>query len=286
MKSINAIAGVALALGTSLIAVKAQGQFDNVTIKPMYVSGNVYMLEGSGGNIGLSVGEDGLLMIDTQFAPLAEKIQAAMREIDMGKLEYVLNTHHHGDHTGGNGFFGKQATVVAHENVRGRLLGGSSDKEALPTITFNEQLSLHFNGEDVQVMHIGPGHTDGDSIIYFKTSNVLHMGDQFFNGRFPFIDLGSGGTVAGYAKNIEAVLAMIGDDVKIIPGHGPLASKADLQGLLDAIRETSEIVADHKKAGKSLEETQQAGLPEKYGDWSWGFINTSRWIQILYNGIE
>lgn len=277
-----------LGLTLSLLGVvQAQQNFDKVEIKSTHVAGNVHMLEGSGGNIGVSVGKDGTLIVDDQFAPLAAKIDEALKKLSPGALKFVLNTHWHGDHTGGNAHFGKKAHIVAHENVRKRLQSKSDTApEALPIVTFDHGLSVHFNGEEIRVLALGPGHTDGDAVIHFTKSGVLHMGDQFFNGRFPFIDLGSGGDVAGYLRNVADVLKKIPDDIKIIPGHGPLATKADLQQFHDSIAETLEIVRKAKVAGKSLDQVKADGLPEKFKSWGSGFINTSRWLEIAYNSLK
>ena len=167
-------------------ALSAQNRFDNVEIKATHVAKAVHMLEGAGGNIGVSVGEDGVLMIDDQFAPLAEKIRTAIGKISDRPIRLLLNTHHHGDHTGGNAEFGKTSTIIAHRNVRKRLAAGkNTPRSALPVVTYEKTVSLHFNGEDIEILHLPAGHTDGDSVIFFKGSKVVHMGDHFFNGRFP-----------------------------------------------------------------------------------------------------
>ena len=273
---------------TIVLTVSAQQDFSKVQIKSTHVAGNVHMLEGAGGNIGVSTGPDGLLIVDDQFAPLAEKIDAALQKFEAGgPLKFVLNTHWHGDHTGGNAFFGRKANIIAHANVRKRLAGKSdTPKEALPVVTQDKGLTVHFNGEEIQMIPLGPGHTDGDSLIYFTKSGVVHMGDQFFNGRFPFIDLGSGGSVEGYAKNVANALQKLPDTVKIIPGHGPLATKKDLQTFHDMLEETTGIIRKAIADGKSLEQVKAAGLPEKYKEWGTGFINHSRSIEIVYNDLK
>lgn len=258
-------------------------QFAGVEIKATSVAGKVHYLEGAGGNIGVSVGSDGILIVDSQFAPLASKIEGALAKLGKGELKYLLNTHWHGDHTGGNGHFGKRASIVAHQNVRSRMRSKKGEPQALPSFTFDERMSVYFNGEEIRLIHLGPGHTDGDAIIYFVDSNVAHAGDQFFNGRFPYIDLSSGGDVRGYLSNIDQVLEMLPDDVKIIPGHGALADKRDLESFRDMLSTSIRIVETAIKEGKPMGEIS---MPSKYESWGQAFINTPRWIQILYNGLS
>jgi cyclase len=276
---------LALALALITPTVFAQRDFSNVEIKVIPVAKNIYLLEGSGGNIGVSIGSDGNLIVDDQFAPLAEKIDAALQKLNPGKLKFVLNTHHHGDHTGGNATFGaKDATIIAQSNVRKRLASeANSRKEALPVITFDISASVYFNGEEIKLLHHGPGHTDGDSIIHFTGANVVHMGDQFFNGGFPFIDLGSGGSVEGYIKTVATVLEKIPADAKVIPGHGKLGTVEDLKNFHAMLVETTGIVKKGIADGKSLAELKVAGLPEKFKDFGTGFIKTDRWIETIYN---
>lgn len=265
----------------------AQGDLSKVQIKTHEVAGNIHMLEGAGGNIGVSTGPDGALMVDSQFAPLSGKIAAAIEALGHGQPRFLINTHSHGDHTGGNAFFGTNASVVAHENVRTRLSKQSSVlASALPKITYKDAASLHFNGEEIRLIHIQPAHTDGDTIIHFTKSGVFHMGDLFFNGKFPFIDLGSGGSVEGEIKNIEAALKLIPETAKIIPGHGPLAGYADLKAFHEMLLETTGIVRKAIAEGKSLDEVKAAGLPAKWNSWGGGFINTSRWLEISYNSFK
>ncbi|HKQ77011.1 MAG TPA: MBL fold metallo-hydrolase [Blastocatellia bacterium] len=275
----------------------AQGQdFSKVQIKATKVAGNVYMLEGSGGNIGVSVGPDGLLIVDDQYAPLADKIKAALKELGQGKLKFVINTHWHGDHTGGNALFGVDSTIVAHANVRKRLGSESvnragqklppAPKEALPLITFDESLSVHFNGEEIKAVHYPNGHTDGDGVIFFTQSNVVHMGDDFFAGKFPFVDLSSGGSVEGLARNIGNVLGKLPAGVKIIPGHGPISTVDDLKAYHQMLLETIEIVRKQMQSGKSLDDIKTAGMPEKYKDWGSGFISTPVWIETIQKSLS
>ena len=278
---------VAASLIATSGAAYAQRDMSKVEIKATAVAGNIHMLEGQGGNIAVSTGPDGVLMVDDQFAPLAEKISAAIEKLDQGPIKFLLNTHWHGDHTGGNAHFGKKATIVAQTNVRKRLASKSdTPKEALPAITFDDSASVHINGEEIRLIHLGPGHTDGDSIIHFTKSGVVHMGDLFFNGRFPFVDMASGGDVAGLLKNIEAALVKIPADAKIIPGHGALATKADLEKYRDMLVETTGLVKKAIADGKSLADVKAAGLPEKYKDWGSGFINAGRWLEISFNSLS
>jgi glyoxylase-like metal-dependent hydrolase (beta-lactamase superfamily II) len=269
--------------------------FSKVEIKTTKVAGNVYLLEGQGGNIGVSAGPDGLLIVDDQFAPLADKIKAALAAIDQGDLEFVLNTHWHGDHTGGNPVFGLEAVIVAHENVRERLSTEQTVRgnkvppmaaAGLPVITFGAAMAIHFNGERVALTHAPAGHTDGDSFIYFPTSKVLHLGDHFFNGRFPFVDLASGGTVQGMTKNIAMALEKFPADVKIIPGHGALATRADLETYHRMLEHSLKTVKAGIDAGKSVDDLKKAGLGDEYKDWGTGFINLDVWIQTVHDSLR
>jgi glyoxylase-like metal-dependent hydrolase (beta-lactamase superfamily II) len=277
----------ALALTVIAHGAYAQTDYSKVVIKTTPVAGNIHLLEGSGGNIGVSVGPDGVLIVDDQFAPLAEKISAAIEKLDNGPIKFVLNTHWHGDHTGGNAFFGRKANIVAQANVRKRLADKSgTPKEALPVVTFDDSASVHFNGEEIRLIHLGPGHTDGDSVIHFTKSGVVHMGDLFFNGRFPFVDLGSGGDVAGLLNNVETMLKKLPADVKIIPGHGALGARADLEKYRDMLVETAALVRKAIADGKSVADVKAAGMPEKYKEWGTGFINTGRWLEVSYNSLS
>ena len=274
----------------------AQTDFSKVQMKATKVAGNVYMLEGAGGNIGVSVGDDGLLIVDDQFAPLADKIRAALKGIADKKLRFILNTHWHGDHTGGNVVFGPEATIIAHDNVRKRLATEQkstvfnsttppSPKEALPVITFDQSLSVHFNSEDIRAIHYPKGHTDGDSVIFFSASNVVHLGDDFFAGRFPFVDLESGGSVEGLTKNIGEIITKIPAGAKLIPGHGPLSTIDDLKSYHNMLQQTTEIVRQKISAGKTLDQIKSEGLPAEWAPWGSGFIKTDRWVETIYKSL-
>ncbi|MCD9189137.1 MAG: MBL fold metallo-hydrolase [Pyrinomonadaceae bacterium] len=258
-------------------------------IKTEKVNGNVYVLFGQGGNIGVSSGTDGILMIDDQFDRLAEQIKAALKTLGSEKPRFLFNTHWHGDHTGGNMIFGKDAIIVAHENVRKRLSTPNSggrefkplDAVGLPMITYGQGLSIHFNGEEVRAVHFPSGHTDGDTAIFFTGSNVVHLGDDFFAGKFPFVDLNSGGSVEGLAKNIGELIKLIPADAKIIPGHGPISNVNDLKNYHQMLIETTTLVRDKMKT-KTLDAIKKEGLPDKYKDWGTGFIKTDAWIETIY----
>lgn len=277
-------------------AAEAQTDFSKVQIKATKVNGNVYMLEGAGGNIGVSVGDDGLLIVDDQFAPLADKIRAALKGIADKKLRFILNTHWHGDHTGGNIAFGPEAPIIAHDNVRKRLATEQkstvfntttppSPKEALPVITFNQTLTVWFNGEEIRAIHYPQGHTDGDSVIFFSASNVVHLGDDFFAGRFPFVDLESGGTVEGLIRNIGELIGKIPADAKLIPGHGPISTLDDLKSYHRMLQQTTEIVRQKIAAGKTLDQIKSEGLPAEWAPWGTGFIKTDRWLETIYKSL-
>jgi glyoxylase-like metal-dependent hydrolase (beta-lactamase superfamily II) len=281
-------------VATVLAALPAPAQqqdFSNVEIKVSKVAGTVYMLQGAGGNIGVSVGDDGIVIVDDQFAPLAPRIKVALKAITDKPIKFVLNTHYHGDHTGGNAVFSQDAPIIAHENVRKRLQTGTTTlgrqnppapKEALPVVTFNDRATVHVNGEDIRAIHMPHGHTDGDAVIEFTHSNVLHMGDDLFNGMFPFVDLENGGSVRGLIMNNEAILSRIRDDVKIIPGHGALCDKAALRAFVEMLKNTMAAVQAAMKAGKTLEQMKQEKVLGAWEKWVWNFISLDRWTETLY----
>lgn len=269
------------------LSTSAQTDFSAVAIKATHVAGDVYMLTGSGGNIGVSAGPDGILIVDDQFAPLAPRIEAALKELKPVSPRIVLNTHYHGDHTGGNGYFGRKAQIIAHANVRTRMGGKPGESKAeLPVVTFENALSVWFNGEEIKMIHVPAAHTDSDSLIHFTGANVIHFGDTFFSGRFPNIDLGGGGSIRGYIRNVENAIKTIPPDAKLIPGHGPLSTIKELKEFHTMLLETSAIVEKAIADGLTLAQVQAAGLPAKWASWSVPTLSTSRWLELLYKGLK
>lgn len=276
------------------LALAQQQDFSKVEVKSDPVAGNVHMLTGAGGNIAVSVGPDGVLIVDDQFQPLAEKIKAAITKLNQGKLQYVLNTHWHFDHTGGNTTFGKEGRIVAQDQVRVRLAKDQKifgnpvkalPKEGLPVITYDNAMSLFFNGEEIRLTHYPAGHTDGDTVVYFTGSNVMHTGDQFVVDMFPIFDMENGGTPDGFLANLEKIVQSLPPGVKIIPGHGPLVGKADMERALAMLKETSALVRSKRDAGKTLEQVKAEGVPEKYKSWGNGFVKPEMYLEMLYKGL-
>jgi cyclase len=300
VETILAISAMAM-LGSRAVSAQ-EPDFSKVQIKVSKVSGNIYMLEGAGGNIAASVGEDGIVIVDDQFAPLAEKIQAALKDLGVTTkpVRFVINTHYHGDHTGGNEPFNNAgATLIAHENVRKRLEtggtagnGGSmkmeqkpASRNALPIITFEHDVAVHLNGEDIRALHFPSGHTDGDSIIFFPKNNVVHMGDDFVRYGFPFIDVASGGSVQGMIAATEKVAADLPADVKVIPGHGALSNMDDVKAFTKMLKETSAVVEKGLDNHKTLEQMKQEKILAPWEKFSGAFINSDAFIETLYNSL-
>jgi cyclase len=277
--------------------------FSKVEIKVTKVSGNIYMLEGGGaGNIAASVGEDGIVIVDDQYAPLADKIQAALKNLKITDkpVRFVINTHYHGDHTGGNEPFANTgSTVIAQDNVRKRLEtpgiagNGSSikmetkaaTKGALPVITFDHDVTVHLNGEDIRALHFPAGHTDGDAIIFFPKNNVVHMGDDFVRYGFPFIDVSSGGSVQGMIAAMEKCEAQLPPDVKVIPGHGALSNLDDVRAFTKMLKETSAVVQKAIDEHKTMEQMKQEKILAPWAKWSGEFLDADKFIETLYNSL-
>jgi cyclase len=277
--------------------------YSKVQINTTKVSGNIYMLEGAGGNIAASVGEDGILIVDDQYAPLAEKIQAALKNLGITdkQVRFVINTHYHGDHTGGNApFANSRSTVIAQDNVRKRLESGGAggysesakreirpaEKTALPVITFEHDVTVHLNGEDIRALHFPSGHTDGDSIIFFPKNNVVHMGDDFVRYGFPYIDVLSGGSVQGMIEALQKASAQLPADVKVIPGHGAISNLDDVHAFVKMLQETSAVVQNAVNEHKTLDQMKQEKILAAWDSkWSGDFIKTDAWIETLYNSL-
>src|SRR5260370_385324 len=271
-------------------------------MKVTKVSGNIYMLEGQGGNIAASVGEDGIVIVDDQFAPLAEKIQAALKELKITDkpVRFVINTHYHGDHTGGNVPFNNAgSTLIAQDNVRKRLESGGTagnggsvkfeykpeTKAGLPIITFEHDVTVHLNGEDIRALHFPSGHTDGDSIIFFPKNNVVHMGDDFVRYGFPFIDVASGGSVQGMIDAMEKATAQLPADVKVIPGHGAISNLDDVRAFTKMLKETSAAVQKALNGHKTLEQMKKEKVLAPWKKFSGDFVNEDVFIETLYNSL-
>ncbi len=296
-----------LCFGILLLAaspLRAQEQdLSKVEVKATRVAGNIYMLQGAGGNIAASVGEDGIVLVDDEFAPLAPKIAAALKSLGITDkpVRYVINTHYHFDHTGGNApFAGEGSTVIAHDNVRSRMISGGTagnggsikmaakpaEPGALPVITFDHDVSVHLNGEDIRALHFPAGHTDGDAIIFFPKANVVHMGDDYVRYGFPFIDVDAGGSVDGMIKACEEVLARLPADVKVIPGHGEISGLDEVREYVAMLKETSAAVRKALKSGKSLEQMKREQLLAPWSKrWSGDFITTDTFLETLVNSL-
>lgn len=271
-------------------------RFDKVNIETIKVSDHVFMLVGAGGNIGVSIGEDGVFVIDDQFAPLSEKIHNAIKALSDKDITFLVNTHHHGDHTGGNENMQKLgATIIAHDNVRQRMAttpkrdGSFETKAALPILTFNDELSLYINEEKIGVFHVEHAHTDGDALLYFTKSNVLHTGDTYFKNRYPYIDLNSGGSVDGYINAAKLGLQLIDNETKIIPGHGSVSNKKEYESFLNMLDYLRTEINEAIRAGKTEDEVaKNEALTKIYDDLNYGtgFINSEKIRRTFYLSLK
>ncbi|MDT8346335.1 MAG: MBL fold metallo-hydrolase [Flavobacteriaceae bacterium] len=288
----NIIRIVLLCLICTTVEAQSLGE---INIKVTRVSESVYMLEGRGGNIGLLAGKDNNLMIDDQFAQLSKTIKAYINGINSKPIYYLLNTHWHGDHTGGNANFAEQGSIIiAQDNVRERLVKAQREKEdfndlSLPQLTFSNAMHLYFEGEEIHFLHFHHGHTDGDAMVYFVNNNVLHTGDLFFSGRYPYIDLNSGGSVDGYIKAVETALQIINEDTKIIPGHGSLSTYSDYVRFLEMLKELRNNVQKAIDSGKTQEAIiADESITQTYDDLGYGngFINGERLRSIFYTSLK
>jgi cyclase len=289
------VSALILTAGFAATAAEAQQAAPDIQIRTEKLADNVYVLFGEGGNIGVTVGNDGVAIIDDQYDRMAPKIRAAVAMLSDKPIRFVINTHWHGDHTGGNAALGRIGSViVAHGNVRKRLsvesvnsLSGrvnpAAPPEALPIVTFDQSVSLHLNGDTLDVIHVNDAHTDGDAVIRFRNANVLHMGDTFFNGLYPFIDTSSGGSVTGLIAALDRVLATVDDNTKIIPGHGPVSTKADLQSYRDMLATVRDRVLKLVRAGKTQDQVLAAQPTKDYDEkWGKGFLKPDVWVGRVY----
>jgi glyoxylase-like metal-dependent hydrolase (beta-lactamase superfamily II) len=294
---------VAAACAAAFMSAGALAQdFSKVEIKTTKLGDTAYMMEGAGGNLGLSIGEDAVFLIDDQFAPLTEKISAAIAKLTAKPVKFILNTHWHYDHTGGNENLGKSGgIIVAHENVRKRMSSEqfiefmrtnvpASPKVALPLVTFATGVSFHLNGEEIRALHVAPAHTDGDAIVHFTKSDVIHMGDTYFNGMYPFVDTSSGGRMDGVVAACDQALAISTDRTKIIPGHGPLSTRAELKAYRDMVATVTARIRKMIAEGRKLEEITASDASADFDEkWGKGFIKADKFremvaMNILKNG--
>lgn len=279
-------------------ASSAQTDWSQVEIKAQKISDSLYMLTGAGGNIGLSVGDDAVFIVDDQFAPMAPKIRAAVAALTRKPVQFVLNTHFHFDHTGGNEAFGSEgALIVAHDNVRRRMGSDqlisfigmrqrASPKVALPVVTVPGEITFHINGDEVHAFHAPRAHTDGDLVVHFRNSDAVHLGDIYFNGTYPFIDTGSGGSADGVVAAVDRVLALSTERTKIIPGHGPLATRAQLQAYRDMLAAVSQRIRELRRAGKSDDEIRAAGPAADYDAvWGNGFTKPEAFVRMMLDAV-
>ncbi len=289
----------ALIMASLAAPVWAQQDFSAIEIETIPVADGVYMLVGAGGNIGLSVGDDGAFVVDDQFAPLSEKIMAAIAAVTDADVKFLVNTHFHGDHTGGNEAFGAAgAVIVAHENVRARMSTDqfreifnqpipASPSGALPIVTFSDEMTFHWNGDTIRAIHVAPAHTDGDTILHFQDANVIHMGDTFFNGVYPFIDVSSNGDINGIIAAGYRALGIANEDTAIIPGHGPVSDAAGLAAWLDVLKVTRVSMQSLIDRGMSEDEAvaarPTAEFDEQYGG---GFMNPENFNRLLYQNLS
>lgn len=258
------------------------------------INTNTFLLQGSGGNILVNRGPDGLLIIDNDYANASEELTLALKKMGgLSTLKYIINTHWHGDHTGGNDTLGNYAPIIAHENVKTRLSSRQEipffnmvsepyPKHALPSLTYPEEMTLSFNGDSLLLQHYPNGHTDGDTVVYFNDANLIHMGDHMFYPMFPFIDISSGGNALTYASNVAAILEKSNELSVIIPGHGPITDQQGLTNYSDMLEATIAEVKAMKEQGLDLQQAQQKGLDEKWQEWNGGFIKQASWIEFIY----
>jgi len=290
---------VTLLLSFCLQISFAQNNFDSVKITAEKVNDNLFFLRGAGGNVGVLTGKDGTIVIDDQFSPLSNKINGAIKTIDPGEIRFLINTHLHGDHTGGNENFKRMGvTIVAHDNVRERMSKESlnartkevippRDKDAWPVVTFANSLNIHLNDEDIELIHLDPAHTDGDIAVHFRKANVYHLGDMFVTYGYPFIDYGSGGSINGFISSLDKLLVMMDEKTRIIPGHGDISTKADVKLFRDKLADIRDQVAAALKKGRKAEEITGLGITTKYeAEWGKGFIKGKDFVMMMVDNLK
>jgi cyclase len=278
--------------------ISAQDGGEKNEVKAIKVQKEIYMLQGKGGNIGLSIGNDGVFMIDDQFADVTSEILKDIKKLSKKPVQFLINTHHHGDHTGGNVNMSKEgAIIVSHDNVRKRLSdmlknatekSDALDAKMLPTITFEKDMNFHYNGEQIMVFHVHNAHTDGDAVVYFMGSNVIHTGDAMFNGGYPFIDTKNGGTLKGYIEGLEKISLLADDDTKIIPGHGDIATKKDVDYMVNMLNVLyKNVMFQYRNQKTEAEIVNSRDFTKPYDDKGFGngFINTQKILQTIYNEV-
>lgn len=287
-----------LAVGLFLIFTSSFAQdFSKIEVQAVKISDSICMLMGAGGNIGVSAGEDGVLIVDTSYAEMYEKLKTAITRISDKPVQYVILTHQHFDHVNGNELFAQSgARIVAHENVRKGMENDwihppfpkvpAYPDLALPVMTYNESLTFHFNGEDIQIFNLGDAHTDGDSVVYFQKANVVHMGDLYFNGGYPFIDVPHGGTIVGIIATLDHVISMINDETKVIPGHGPLSNQAELKEYRDMLATVKSRVQNLIKQGKTAKEVVASKPTSDFDRVPEVMMPADLFVQILYNDLS
>ena len=292
------ILAISLSSFTALAHDEHDKQEDKRDFEATQLSDNIHVLVGvngfTGGNIALLTGDDGVIMVDDSMPPLGEKLKAAIKKVTGSSVDFIINTHVHGDHTGLNAEFAKDGSwIVGHENLRDHMIvkgngvAVPAPKEALPVITFNSEMNFHLNNEKARIIHMASAHTNGDAMIHYTDANIIHTGDLMFNGLFPYIDINSGGSVMGYLNAQKQMLAMADDKTQIIPGHGPMATAADLQAAIDMLEDSIAIISKHVADGMSEDDVVKANPLKKYHDsWNWGFITTERMTRQLYKGLK
>ena len=278
-------------LAAVLQAQQPQAKF---TLTP--VAGQIYMLQGDGGNIGVLADPGGVLLIDSMYQRSAPSIRETIKSLPGGdKVRFLINTHWHSDHTEGNLAFGPGAIIVAHENVRAllakpqALLGQQSNAYpagALPSITYSNTMTLYVENEPVRLVHYPNAHSNGDTVVFFDKSKVMHTGDLFFQGMFPFMDVDNGGNIENWIRQLDAIIASVPADIKIIPGHGPLSGVAELKAFRQMLFDSADIVRKQMKEGKTLAQIKAAGLPERFAPWTKGFFTTPQWLELVHRSLE